>query len=70
MNKDHVAGKIDRAVGKVKPNVGESAGSDSRCETEEMYGSDQVPDLKLITNEPRLAEQKQQLQRERNGALL
>jgi hypothetical protein len=41
--------------------------------TEEMHGSDRVPDLKRITSEPWLVEQKQQqkqkLQRERNGAL-
>ena len=42
-----------------------------------MHGSDRVPDLNIgagahpdITSEPWLAEQKQQLQQERNGALL
>ena len=37
--------------------------------TEEMHGSDDCPDLKRITSEPWLVEQKQKLQRERNGAL-
>ena len=36
--------------------------------TEEMHGSDRVPDLKTITSEPWLDKAKHQL--ERNGALL